>query len=127
MRRPPAVAYRFGIYELFWLVRNMDLDADTKTHYHLRVERPAGEHVVLVASERLTDDEPWTAFEQDELLVCDPSPDHPRLDRLLGERGDGVEFEPVEAGALTGAARASGPHAGPRRAFDPKPGAGAWP
>lgn len=78
-------AYRFGVYELFWLVRN-------------------GE--VMVASERLTDDEPWTAFEQDELLVCDPAdPEHPRLGNLLGDRADEVEFQPVDAGALTGAAR----------------------
>jgi glutamine amidotransferase len=99
-------AYRFGLYELFWLVRNTDLDADTKTHYHLRMERPRGEHVVLVASEKLSDDEPWTAFEQDELLVCDPAdPDHPRLGCLLGDAADGVEFQPVDAGDLTGSAR----------------------
>jgi predicted glutamine amidotransferase len=99
-------AYRFGVYELFWLVRNTDLDADTKTHYHLHMERPRGEHVVLVASERLTDDEPWTPFEQDELLVCDPAdPNHPRLGKLLGDEAAGIEFEPLDAGALTGAAR----------------------
>jgi glutamine amidotransferase len=99
-------AYRLGLYELFWLIRGTDLDADTRTHYHLSVERPPGEHVVLVASERLTDDEPWTAFEQDELLVCDPSdPDHPRLGRLIGGRAEEIEFQPVDAGELTGAAR----------------------
>ena len=100
-------AYRFGVYELFWLVRNLDLDADTRTHYHLHLERPHGEHVVLVSSERLTEDEPWTEFEQDELLVCDPGdPDHPRVERLLGERADEIEFVPVDAvDSLTGAAR----------------------
>jgi hypothetical protein len=100
-------AYRLGLYELFWLVRNLDLDADTRTHYHLHLERPHGEHVVLVASERLTEDEPWTAFGQDELLVCDPAdPDHPRFERLLGERAGEIEFVPVDAiESLTGAKR----------------------
>jgi predicted glutamine amidotransferase len=89
-------AYRLGLYELFWLVRNLDLDADTRTHYHLRLERPHGEHVVLVASEKLTDIEPWGEFRQDELLICDPAdPDHPRVERLLGQRAAEIEFEPV--------------------------------
>ena len=100
-------AYRLGLYELFWLVRNLDLDADTRTHYHLRLERPHGEHVVLVSSEKLTNAEPWTAFGQDELLVCDPAdPDHPRFERLLGERADEIEFVPVDAiEGLTGVKR----------------------
>lgn len=99
-------AYRLGLYELFWLVRNLDLDADTRTHYHLRLERPHGEHVALVSSERLTD-EPWGELEQDELLICDPDdPDHPRVERLLGERANEIEFAPVDAQEeLTGAAR----------------------
>lgn len=91
-------AYRFGLYRLFWLVRNLDLDADTQTHYHLHLERPRGAHVVLVASEKLTESEPWGEFEQDELLICDPAdPDHPRVERLLGDRAGDVEFVPVDA------------------------------
>jgi predicted glutamine amidotransferase len=91
-------AYRFGIYRLFWLVRNLDLEADTRTHYHLELERPQGEHVVLVSSEKLTGDEPWGEFAQDELLICDPDdPDHPRVERLLGESAAGVEFVPLDA------------------------------
>jgi predicted glutamine amidotransferase len=90
-------AYRFGIYDLFWLVRNLDLDADTRTHYHLHLERPHGEHVVLISSERLTEPEPWGAFEQDQLLICDPAdPDHPRVERLLGESAAEVEFVPLD-------------------------------
>ena len=61
---------------------------------------------MLVASEKLTEEEPWSEFGQDELLVCDPGdPDHPRIQRLLGPRADSVEFEPLDAGELTGAAR----------------------
>jgi glutamine amidotransferase len=90
-------AYRFGIYRLFWLVRNIDLDADTRTHYHLHLERPHGEHVVLVSSEQLTD-EPWGEFEQDQLLICDPGdPDHPRVERLLGDAAAGIEFVPLDS------------------------------
>jgi predicted glutamine amidotransferase len=100
-------AYRFGTYEMFWLVRNLDLDADTRTHYHLHLERPHGEHVVLVSSERLTDAEPWGEFAQDQLLICDPAdPDHPRIERLLGSRAEEIEFEPMDRlDNLTGVAR----------------------
>ena len=100
-------AYRLGVYDMFWLVRNLDLDADTRTHYHLHLERPHGEHVVLVSSEKLTDVEPWRQFEQDQLLVCDPAdPDHPRMERLLGERADAIEFVPMDSlEHLGGAAR----------------------
>jgi predicted glutamine amidotransferase len=99
-------AYRFGLYELFHLCRNLDLDTDTRTHYHLRMERPHGEHVVLASSEKLTNDEPWEPLGQDELLICDPAdPDHPRVERLLGARADDIEFVPVDAGKLRGAAR----------------------
>jgi predicted glutamine amidotransferase len=90
-------AYRLGLYQLFWLVRNLDLDADTRTHYHLHLERPHGEHVVLVSSEKLTDTEPWGEFGQDQLLICDPAdPDHPRVERLLGERASEIEFVPLD-------------------------------
>jgi hypothetical protein len=88
-------------------VRNLDLDADTRTHYHVHLERPHGEHVVLVSSEKLTESEPWGEFEQDELLICDPAdPDHPRIENLLGERAAEIEFVPVDAiEGLTGADR----------------------
>jgi glutamine amidotransferase len=99
-------AYRFGVYKLFWRLRSLNLDADTQTHLHLHLERPRGEHVLLVASEQLTEDERWSEFGQDELLVCDPGdPDHPRIQRLLGARADSVEFEPLDSGELSGAAR----------------------
>jgi prepilin-type processing-associated H-X9-DG protein len=91
-------AYRLGIYRMYWLVRNLDLEADTRTHYHLHLERPHGEHVALVSSVKLTDDEPWGEFDQDELLICDSDdPDHPRLERLLGNRAAEVEFVPLDA------------------------------
>jgi len=90
-------AYRLGLFELYWLVRNLDLDADTRTHYHLRLERPHGEHVVLVSTEKLTQSEPWGAFRQDELLICDAAdPDHPRIERLIGKPAESLEFVPVE-------------------------------
>jgi predicted glutamine amidotransferase len=99
-------AYRLGVYNLYWLVRNLDLDADTQTHYHVHLERPHAEHVVLVSSEKLDDRPTWTEFGQDELLVCDPADtDHPRVERLLGDRAAEVEFVPLDAGDLTGAAR----------------------
>jgi predicted glutamine amidotransferase len=100
-------AYRLGLYDLFWLVRNLDLDADTRTHYHVHLERPRGEHVVLTSSEKLTDGEPWGEFGQDELLICDPTdPDHPRITRLLGDKADTIEFVPVDAiESLSGAER----------------------
>ncbi len=91
-------AYRFGIYELYWRVRDVDLDADTHTDYHLHVERPHGEHVVLVSSEKLTEGEPWLQLGQDELLVCEPADaDNPRLERVLGSRAAGVEFVPLDS------------------------------
>ena len=99
-------AYRLGLYRLFWLVRDLDLDADTKTHYHVHMERPHAEHVALISSEKLDDQRPWIEFGQDELLVGDPAdPDHPRIERLLGERADEIEFVPLDAGQLSGAER----------------------
>jgi predicted glutamine amidotransferase len=100
-------AYRLGLYELFWRVRTRDLDADTQTHYHVHLERPHDEHVVMVSSERLSEDEPWTLFGQDELLICDPAdPDRPRVDHLLGERAGEIEFVPVDhVDALRGVER----------------------
>src|SRR5207244_3732579 len=90
-------AYRLGLFDLYWLVRNLDMDADTRTHYHLHLERPHGEHVVMVSTEKLTGREPWGRFAQDELLICDPAdPDHPRIERLIGSRADSLEFVAVE-------------------------------
>jgi len=99
-------AYRFGVYRLFWLPRDLDLDADTHTHHHVHLERPSGGHIVLAASERLTEAEPWIEMEQDQLLVCDPDDaEQPRVERLLGDRADDVEFVPLDSGELSGAAR----------------------
>jgi predicted glutamine amidotransferase len=100
-------AYRFGVYRLFRLVRDLDLDADTETHYHVHLERPHAEQVVLVSSEVLDGDHPdWVEFGQDEVLVCDPGDTgHPRVERLLGERADGIEFVPLDSGDLSGAER----------------------
>jgi predicted glutamine amidotransferase len=99
-------AYRFGIYRLFRLVRSIDFDADTETQYHVHLERPHSEHVVLVSSEKLDGRAGWAELAQDELLVCDPAdPDHPRVERLLGERAEGIEFVPLDSGELSGAER----------------------
>lgn len=111
-------AYRLGLYELFWRVRTRDLDADTRTHYHVHVERPHDEHVLVVSSERLSEDEPWTPFGQDELLVCDPAdPDSPTIEHLLGARAADIEFVPVDhVDALKGVER--GEWAAKRAAVD---------
>jgi glutamine amidotransferase len=99
-------AYRFGVYRMFWRLRTRNLDADAQTHLHVHLERPRGEHVLLVASEKLTEDEPWAELGQDDLLVSDPGdPGHPHIERLLGERADSVEFVPLDSGELSGAAR----------------------
>jgi predicted glutamine amidotransferase len=99
-------AYRFGVYRLFWLVQDVDLDADTETNYHVHLEQPRAGRVVLVSSEKLDDRPDWTELGQDELLVCDPGDvQHPRVQRLLGPRGDQIEFVPLDAGKLSGAER----------------------
>ena len=99
-------AYRFGVYRLFWLARDLDVDADTNTHYHVHLARPRGGHLVMAASEKLTPAEPWIEFGQDELLVCDPrDAQHARVERLLGDRADEVEFVPLDSGELNGSAR----------------------
>jgi predicted glutamine amidotransferase len=99
-------AYRFGLYRMFWLLRDLDLDADTETRRHIHLERPRGEHVVLVSSEVLDDRPGWVEMGQDELLVCDPDDiDHPRAQPLLGERAGEIEFVPLDAGELSGAER----------------------
>jgi predicted glutamine amidotransferase len=99
-------AYRFGVYRLFWLPRDLDLDADTDTHHHVHLERPSGGHMVLTASEQLTEAQPWIEMEQDELLVSDPDDaEHPRVERLLGDRAGDIEFVPLDSGQLSGEAR----------------------
>jgi predicted glutamine amidotransferase len=99
-------AYRLGVYRLFRLVRNVDLDADTQTHYHVHLERPHAEQVVLVSSEVLDGGQEWLEMDQDELLVCDPDDtDHPRVERLLGAAADEIEFVPLDSGNLSGAER----------------------
>ena len=51
----------------------------------------------MVSSERLSADEPWTPFGQDQLLVCDPEdPDNPAVEHLLGERAGQIEFVPLD-------------------------------
>jgi glutamine amidotransferase len=99
-------AYRFGVYRLFWLLRSVDLDADTETRYHVHLQRPHSEHVVLVSSEKLDDRPGWEEMGQDQLLVCDPDDvDNPRVQPLLGERSERIEFVPLDAGELSGAER----------------------
>src|SRR5439155_7396003 len=99
-------AYRFGVYRLFWLLRSVDIDADTETRYHVHLERPHSEHVVLVSSEKLDEHPGWEEMAQDQLLVCDPDDvDNPRVLPLLGERAEGIEFVPLDSGELSGAER----------------------
>ena len=80
-------AYKLGVFELHWLHRPGQL---------------------LVASERLTDDEPWHSVQQDVLLVLDPGDvEEPHAERLLGDEAlAAVRIQRVEEGtALRGAAR----------------------
>ena len=58
-------AYRLGVFELHWLARPGQL---------------------LVASERLTEDEPWHSVQQDVVLVLDPlDVEEPHAERLVGD------------------------------------------
>jgi len=58
-------AYRLGLFELHWLARPGQL---------------------LVASEQLTDGEPWHSVQQDVLLVLDPQDvEEPHAERLVGD------------------------------------------
>jgi predicted glutamine amidotransferase len=80
-------AYRLGLFELHWVARTGQL---------------------LVASERLTDDERWHSVQQDVLLVLDPSDvEEPHAERLVGDavlaQADIREFD--EGSHLDGAAR----------------------
>src|SRR4051794_28734750 len=98
--------YRFGVYRLFWLVQDTELDADTETNYHVHLERPKAGRVVLISSETLDDRPAWNELGQDELLVCDPADAaHPVVQPLLGPRADDVDFVPLDSGSLSGAER----------------------
>jgi glutamine amidotransferase len=84
-------AYRLGMHELHWLGRDDRL---------------------LVASERLTDDERWHSVQQDVLLVLDPrNPDEPHAERLVGDaavgRADMRDITPRGAAASRPAAIAT--------------------
>jgi predicted glutamine amidotransferase len=58
-------AYRLGLFELHWLARPGQL---------------------LVASERITDEEGWHSVQQDVLLTLDPNDlEEPHAERLLGD------------------------------------------
>jgi predicted glutamine amidotransferase len=58
-------AYRLGVFELHWLARPGQL---------------------LVASEQVTEDEPWHSVQQDVLLVLDPQDvEEPHAERLVGD------------------------------------------
>ena len=76
-------AYRLGAYELHWLAR---------------------EGQVLVASERITDEQ-WHDVRQDVLLVLSPGDDEPHAERLLGDDAvANIEFaEPHQSGAAAAA------------------------
>lgn len=76
-------AYRLGAYELHWLSR---------------------EGQVLVASERITDEQ-WHDVRQDVLLVLSPGDDEPHAERLLGDDAvANIEFaEPQGSGAAAAA------------------------
>jgi predicted glutamine amidotransferase len=76
-------AYRLGGYELHWLAR---------------------EGQVLVASERITDEQ-WHDVRQDVLLVLSPGDDEPHAERLLGDDAiANIEFaEPQQSGAAAAA------------------------
>ena len=97
-------AYRLGVFELHWLARPGQL---------------------LVASERVTDED-WRPVDQDVLLTLDPEdPSAPRAERLVGdawlERADIVRFKEgtglrgEERGAFAAqrAARLAGAGTGP--------------
>ena len=99
-------AYRFGVYRLFWRMRSRSLDADDGDPPPPPPRAPAREHVVLVASEGLTEEEHWNEFGQDELLVATrPTRTIRGCSGLLGPRADSIEFEPLDSGELSGAAR----------------------
>lgn len=85
-------AYRLGLFELHWLARPGQL---------------------LVASERITDEEGWHSVQQDVLLTLDPNDlEEPHAERLLGDellaraRIQKVDLAPHLRGAERGAAAA---------------------
>jgi glutamine amidotransferase len=79
-------AYRLGLFDLHWLAR---------------------EGQILVASERMTRDEPWHDVRQDVLLVIGPGDDEPHAERLLGDDVmSGIQIDPFDDGSgLRGAER----------------------
>jgi glutamine amidotransferase len=97
-------AYRLGLFELHWLARPGQL---------------------LVASERLTEDEHWHSVQQDVLLVLDPQDvEEPHAERLVGDDvvsrahiqkfHDGSQLQGADRGrfAAQRAARMGAPAAG---------------
>ncbi len=81
-------AYRFGLFDLFWLSRPGQL---------------------IVSSEKVTEDEEWHTVGQDVLLVLEPASPlgEPHAERLLGdELVAQARLDPLDEGsALTGAER----------------------
>ena len=121
LRRAPHVRVPLRRLPAVLAARATSTSTPTRsTHYHVHLERPRGEHIVLAASEQLTEEEPWIEMEQDELLVCDPDDaDHPRVERLLGDRADDVEFVAAGLGrAERRRARRVGGEAGGQPAFE---------
>ena len=87
-------------------MRSLDLDADTQTHYRLRLERPHGEHVVLVSSESSTTGPSGASSSRTSCSSATrPMPTTHAWSWLLGDRADDVEFVPLDSGNLTGAER----------------------
>jgi predicted glutamine amidotransferase len=85
-------AYRLGLFDLHWLARPGQL---------------------LVASERITDEEGWHSVQQDVLLTLDPNDlEEPHAERLLGDdllasaQVQKVDLAPHLRGAERGAAAA---------------------
>ena len=76
-------AYRFGLFDLFWLSRPGQL---------------------VVSSEQTDEDEAWHTVEQDVLLVLEPGRPEPHAERLLGDEIAGrARLDPLNQGAeLTG-------------------------
>ncbi len=74
-------AYRFGLFDLFWLSRPGQL---------------------IVSSEKVTEDEEWHAVDQDVLLVLEPESRRgaPHAERLLGdELASRALLDPLNEGA----------------------------
>ena len=94
-----CMRYRFGVYELFWLVRSPDLDADTKTHYHLHIDVPTAStsYWSRARSSPTTSPGPrsgrtscWSAIR--------PTPTTPASSACSASAPTSVEFEPARRG-----------------------------